>query len=121
MSGSKSITPKVAAQPKKALLSGDQPQQSAGGGGGGNEEDMPDVIEIDLVKISPIVWSSSEEGNPIDVVKQSGEFEVLLSGRKLGCIPPDYDDILAARSSYRGRIKRRSEKPIGIRIQLTLR
>jgi hypothetical protein len=120
MSGSKSKTPKAAAQPKKALLSGDQPQQAVGGGGGGNEIDMPDVIEIDLVKVSPIVWNSSEEGNPVDIVKQNGEFEVLLSGKRLGCIPPDYDDTLASRSSYRGRIKRRSEKPIGIRIQITL-
>lgn len=121
-SGTKSKSPKKKAQPKKALPSGEQPQQgSAGGGGGASEEDLPETITIDLVKISPVVWSDAANGKSVQVVKhQSGEFEVLLEGKKLGCVPPDYDDLLASKASYRGVIVYRREKPIGIRIEVRL-
>ena len=86
-----------------------------------SEADTPETIAIDLVKISPVVWSNAAHGNSVQVVKQqNGEFEVLLAGKGLGCVPPDYDDLLAAKASYRGVIIFRREKPIGIRIEVRL-
>lgn len=121
-SGTKSKAPKKKAQAKKALPSGEQPQQqSSGGGGGGEEKDLPETITIDLVKISPVVWSDAAKGNAVQVVKQpDGEFEVLLAGKRLGCVPPEYDEMLAPKPSYRGVIVHRREKPIGIRIEVRL-
>ncbi|MVN79207.1 hypothetical protein GO988_22985 [Hymenobacter sp. HMF4947] len=120
-SGTKSKAPKKKAQAKKALPSGEQPQQQLPGSGGGEEKDLLETIAIDLVKISPIVWSGAAKGNAAQVAKQpDGEFEVLLAGKRLGCVPPDYDELLAPKPSYRAIIVRRSEKPMGIRIEIRL-
>ena len=121
-SGTKSRTLKKKALPKKALPSGEQPQQGAAGGSGGpSEADLPETTAIDLVKISPVVWSDATNNTSVRVVKQQdGEFEVLLAGKRLGCVPPDYDDLLASKSSYRGTVIHRHEKPIGIRIEVRL-
>ena len=119
-SGTKSREPKKKAQAKSALSSGHQPQQGAAAGGGG-AGDLREIIEIDLVEISPMVWGDAAYGNSVRVVKErNGGFEVLLAGIRLGCIPPDYDDLLAPKASYRGKIIRHSENPIGVRIEVSL-
>jgi hypothetical protein len=124
MSGSKSKTPKKPAQPKKALPGGNQPQQGAAGGGGGagaDESDVPSTIDSELWKVSPVVWQDAAIGARVDVVKQNGEFEVLLGGRRLGCVPPDYEDLLAPRPTYRATVKHRRERPIEVTVTITVR
>ena len=123
MSGLKSKTPKKAAQPKKALPSGNQPQQGAAGGSGGAGTELPDLpttIDIELVKVSPVVWQDAAIGSRVEIVKQGNEFEVLLGGRRLGCVPPDYEDLLATRSIYRGTVKHRREKPIEVTVTVAV-
>lgn len=121
MSGLKSKTPKKAAQPKKALPSGEQPQQGAGGGGASAEApDLPTTIDIELVKVSPVVWQDAAIGSRVEIVKRSGEFEVLLGGRRLGCVPPDYEDLLGAKATYRGTVKHRREKPIEVTVTVAV-
>jgi hypothetical protein len=124
MSGLKSKTPKKTAQAKKALPSGNQPQQNTANNssapGDISAPDLPTTIDIELVKVSPIVWQDASIGSRVEVVKRGDEFEVMLGGRRLGCVPVEYDDLLAARSTYRGTVKHRREKPIEVTVTIAV-
>lgn len=121
MSGVKSKTPKKPAQPKKALPSPNQPQQKVPGDGPGpSEPDLPTTIDIELVKVSPIVWQDAAIGSRVEVVKRGEEFEVLLGSRRLGCVPVEYEDVLAGRATYRGTVKHRREKPIEVTVTIAV-
>ena len=123
--------PKKSGQAQSALPSGKQPQQvaigeggmGAGGAGGAGGGPAPENQEIEIVfevcKLSSVVYLDAIQGGSVEVQKQNNDFIVLLKGKHLGNVPPDYEDSFS-RSQYRGTIQRVSRRPQEVYVRVRL-
>lgn len=128
--GGTSQKPKKSGQAQSALPSGKQPQQVAIGEGVGSIEaggaggsPAPEAQEIEIVfevcKLSSVVYLDAIQGGSVEVQKQNNDFIVLLKGKHLGNVPPDYEDSFS-RSQYRGTIQRVSRRPQEVYVRVRL-
>jgi hypothetical protein len=122
--------PKKSGQAQSALPSGKQPQQvaigegiGAGGAGGAGGSPTPEAQDVEIVfevcKLSSVVYLDAIQGGSVEVQKQNNDFIVLLKGKHLGNVPPDYEDSFS-RSLYRGTIQRVSRRPQEVYVRVRL-
>jgi len=129
--GSKSHKPKKAAQAKSALPSGHQPQQLAdetlgtgeaiggvGGAPGGERQEREIAFEVD--KLSPIVYQNAKVADDIEIQKQNMQLVVLLHGRRLGEVPPEWEDALSFRPHYHGKVHRINRTPQAVAVRVRI-
>jgi hypothetical protein len=71
-----------------------------------------ELLLIPLVRLNAEVHATAALGDAIKLSSETNGLDVLLRGRRLGSVPPHYEEVVRSRGIFHGRISWLSSHPL---------
>lgn len=104
--------------PVNAMVSG---EAGASGAGAGASDQQEDELNIILVKLVEEVLLAATVGDDVHLRLDQGNYEAYIGSERVGSVPVHYSEDLEPRSSYRGRLSKKSIDPLTAVVRVRIR